>query len=634
MVESPQSFGEETDTFESNACAVKNLSLSSQLASLRELLRLGSDSPVPSIQTQFRDRVFPLELPRPSRLRHLLDVYFRDMDSFFPYLDQKETERRISQALKILGYSEYEHIIDVDFQCHSIMALLCNMLVMGECLDPDEKHSEDSRPGWTLFARGRKLIQHCSSSKTTDLDLVRYHTLSAMYLMHSELLQSASQAISTAIQLAMVLGLNDQATWGDRTPEEVQARQRLWWTIYYLDRKIGQRSGNAYLIRDNEVALEDFEKQKRQNASLSPDLPWTNDYLQALINLGKLWGQIWDTSFAALAPKRGDWQEVDIADTRILLVRRQLPPGLTWDTEMLAIYIEDGETEPQIRRRLAIFIVGLPKLNSTNKAGMQSNIPQRINLLRMLIRQNPLSPPDSGPGPSSNSTPKSLCALLATHTISAITAFTATFPRFRPSGYFITTALVECIYHLVHVLQDPSLEANRASALDSFRTAYNLLLEFAQTLNSARRAVRALRTAIFSGTGPTSPFEAITAAPGSDERGVNATRSSGDERVDSRESEEYSLAIARGQQQNQKQAQPQNQHPRPPLITFDPLVSSIPAAHISQSSHLLPADEEIQIDMEPPQLDAEQQVFRSVDHQGFIQDLADCYGDLDFDGME
>jgi hypothetical protein len=632
IVDSPQTFGEETDTFEPNAYGVKNLSLSSQLATLRELLRLRSDSPVPFLQMQFPGRTFPLELPRTSTLRHLLDVYFRDMDSFFPYLDQKDTENRISQALKTLEYSEHNHIIDVDVQHYSLIALLCNMLVMGECLDPDERHSEDSRPGWAMFVRGRKLIQHCSSLRTIDLDLVRYHTLSAAYLMHSELLQSAPQAISTAIQLAMVLGLNDQTTWGDCTPEELESRKRLWWTIYYLDRKIGQRSGRAYLIRDNEVALQEFGEQGKQNASLSPDLPWTNDYLQALINLGKLWGQIWDTFFAALAPRRGDWREIDIADTRILLVRRQLPSGLTWNTEMLTIYTADGETEPQIRRRLAIFIVS--PLTSSRQANLiiHCNNSQRINLLRMLIRQNPLFPPDSGPDPSSSpSSTKALCALLATHNISAIAAFTSSFPRFRPSGYFITTALVESIYHLVHILQDPSLEADRVSALESFRMAYNLLLEFAQTLNSARRAVRALRSAIFSGGGATSLFEAITMAPGNDERGMDGSQSSGDDRADSEEPEENELTHVRGQKQNQNQYQNQNQQPRPPSITFNQLTASIPTPQISQSSQLLSADSEIQIDIDPTRQESEQQTIRPADHQGFIQDLADCYGDLEFD---
>jgi hypothetical protein len=45
-------------------------------------------------------------------------------------------------------------------------------------------------------------------------------------------------------------------------------------------------------------------------------------------------------------------------DTRIVIVRRELPQTLTWDTDSLVTdYIANGEKEPQIRRRLAVFIV-------------------------------------------------------------------------------------------------------------------------------------------------------------------------------------------------------------------------------------------------------------------------------------
>jgi hypothetical protein len=49
-----------------------------------------------------------------------------------------------------------------------------------------------------------------------------------------------------------------------------------------------------------------------------------------------------------------------LADTRILIFRRQLPPELTWDTDKVASYIAGGEEEPIVRRRLAIFIVDFP----------------------------------------------------------------------------------------------------------------------------------------------------------------------------------------------------------------------------------------------------------------------------------
>jgi hypothetical protein len=328
-----------------------------------------SQTPAP-LQTQVEGRVFSLELPRPSKLRYLLKIYFRDLDSFFPYLDQGDTEARIFHALEDLGYSEYDLIVDVDSQRDCLMALLCNMLAMGECMDPEEV-SGSVRLGWLIYSRGRKLLQHSLLQKKGNLDLLRYHVLSTLYMMQVELLQPASHAISITIQLAMAARLNDQSTWVDCRAEEIGSRQKLWWTIYYLDRRISQRSGTPYLIRDHEVAVEDFSQNEAgidRRPLAAGAGSWTEhalgpsddySYLQVLINFSKLWGEIWDIFFAASAPKESDWREIEIADTRILLIRRQLPSNLTWDTDNLDKYIAEREAEPQIRRRLAIFIVRL-----------------------------------------------------------------------------------------------------------------------------------------------------------------------------------------------------------------------------------------------------------------------------------
>jgi hypothetical protein len=80
--------------------------------------------------------------------------------------------------------------------------------------------------------------------------------------------------------------------------------------------------------------------------------------MQVLINLAKLWTQIWDSFFAAAAPNPADWKDIEIMDTRIRILQQELPGDLTWETESLdAVYIFQGESEPHIRRRLSVYIV-------------------------------------------------------------------------------------------------------------------------------------------------------------------------------------------------------------------------------------------------------------------------------------
>jgi hypothetical protein len=510
------------------------------------------------------------------------------MDSFFPLMDKVDTERRIFQALDALGYSDYELIVDVDVQNHAIMALLCNMLVMGECMDPDGTDAEDSRPGWTIYIRGRKLLQQCSSLKDNDLDLVRYHTLNCLYMMNCELLQSASHAISTAFQVAVNARLNDQSSWGECTPLEMRSRQMLWWTIYFLDRRIAQRNGSPYLIRDTEVAVEEFvPKHKALREDVDDDFSKsdTRDYCQALVNFSKLWGYIWDAFFAARVEKRRDWEEIEIMDTRILFIRKQLPRSLSWNTDTVGTYMVNGENEPQVRRRLALFIVSTIHLTCT--LVLMSNRSQRINLIRMLIRQNPLL--SSG----CNEESKLFCARVAKDSIEAISAFANAYPRIRASGYFISTTLVECVYHLVYILQDQTANVDRASVIASFRAAYQLLVDFGNTWITARRALQALGTAVFNEHDPDSFFETLSERGDESERLEDTPRDNG---PISRPSSPY--------------------HPSQP----EPL-----------RSDMLPVQTPTSTQLSQQILQQEAQHLRYTGDSEFIHDLANSYGEMDFD---
>lgn len=293
--------------------------------------------------------MFSVELPRPGRLHALLDVYFCDLDSFFPFIKRDGIQAQIETILHSLGHSDNQHIVDVKLGEYSIIALLCNMLAIAESFCASRPWPYEIRPGWSLFLRGRKLIQQCSSLKHINIHLIQYHALSSEYLMESELLHEASRAISNAAQLAMRTRLNEERVWNALPEQEVQNRKRLWWTIYFLDRKISQRTGSPYVIRDTEVALSEFSQHPNTR---------TDRYMQVLIDLGKLWSLIWDVFFAAVAPKPQDWKEVELMDTRILIVQRELASELTWETDLLKrVYLVQNELEPYIRRRLAIFIV-------------------------------------------------------------------------------------------------------------------------------------------------------------------------------------------------------------------------------------------------------------------------------------
>ena len=82
---------DETNQFAVRATAHDDLSLSSQVAAMSAFLSR-PPSPKPSTGDQSTRLEVLVEFPDPPSLQHLLDVYFRDMDSYFPFLDRQDTE--------------------------------------------------------------------------------------------------------------------------------------------------------------------------------------------------------------------------------------------------------------------------------------------------------------------------------------------------------------------------------------------------------------------------------------------------------------------------------------------------------------------------------------------------------------
>jgi hypothetical protein len=105
----------------------------------------------------------------------------------------------------------------------------------------------------------------------------------------------------------------------------------------------------------------------------------------------------------------------------------------------------------------------------------------------MIIHQNPLFE-----GTTALET-KKFCAELAIKTVEAISTFTKLFPS-RPSAYFNTASLVECIYQLMPFLRHQLNREGDKAALNSFREARSLLSDLSRLTEGAKRALSALES--------------------------------------------------------------------------------------------------------------------------------------------
>lgn len=279
-------------------------------------------------------------------------------------------------------------------------ALTSMILAIAEFLDsgvPGEAYLTSHSPGnreahenW--YKQCRRSLTLRPEREKRHLDDVRIHVLEAMYHLMLENFQESSRAITEAVELALCLDLNKEASWETTSNRERSWRRVLWWTLYLFDREIAQKVGRTYLIPDKEVLVDDFSNcfsdmhisaggsQYSASAQLhdihnaspmsSPSSdPYDKDwyyYLQFLVAWTRLKTKFWDALVGWEALKAGDADVIEAIEALLLKLKRNLPDHMQWENYVLADCIRDGVPDCKIRLRLLIFTVCVPILPSTH----------------------------------------------------------------------------------------------------------------------------------------------------------------------------------------------------------------------------------------------------------------------------
>lgn len=78
--------------------------------------------------------------------------------------------------------------------------------------------------------------------------------------MHTDMPNAAYNVAGLACRASFQFGLHQQSFWGDDcSPYLAHMRQRLFWTVYFIDRRISLSCGRPYAIRDSDIDLDEPE---------------------------------------------------------------------------------------------------------------------------------------------------------------------------------------------------------------------------------------------------------------------------------------------------------------------------------------------------------------------------------------
>jgi hypothetical protein len=348
-----------TDTFVPSTRCASDIAIGSKIRALQG--QRNSDTNSKTLNSPFNDNdeqnFVTAHLPQLSVLWSEVDDFFQEFPCFFPFLREGEVRKQIDTLLNTVEHDTERCQVMISSANCKLAAILFNILAYSEAVmesTPETGNdlfaSSDAPPGSERYCQGLHLMEYFGQLHDNDIETVIYHALSASFFFAAEKLQMALDSASVSLQIARYIELNNPRQWPKNVEDELACRQSLWWTLYFLDKRISQKIGITYCVREDECGAKEFIDTGEV------DYQGHHELLQSMITFSHLWAKIWDSFFSSRPAQRDTREELEVTDTRILLSYRRIPSSLQWKTDELASYLSK-EGEHQIRRRLLVWLV-------------------------------------------------------------------------------------------------------------------------------------------------------------------------------------------------------------------------------------------------------------------------------------
>ncbi|OCK75226.1 hypothetical protein K432DRAFT_177297 [Lepidopterella palustris CBS 459.81] len=406
-------------------------------------------------------------------LRHSIDVFFSHLNQHYPCLNENQFRAQfdsfVANDSTQLGNADRPQFI-----------ALINLIQAEVSLLGDDWSSSSSVPAWEEFCRAESILNRLIWLGNGNILTIQCLLIKARYLLYIEKSDGAYDTMGRVVRLAFQLGLHDQPSWVGCTPFEVTMRQRIFWTIFYLERNIAFNNGAPYLIRESDFRVD--LPPNLEDKRMFPDMPLPEEtpersygpYLSGAVKWGRLCAEIWDTMFATSAQKPASPEFIASMDARILYTVGQLPPHLQWHRNLHRL--NGGGGNP-----------GLPLYVLRQTIILHL----RFNQLRMILRQESIL------GSRYSEATADECVSIATSTIEALHAHHAC-QLHKPTGRFSSVLyLVGALLPLVCIIvKRDNKKSTRAQAIDSFKKGLTIFNGMYSNYTVARHTLRRLHRII------------------------------------------------------------------------------------------------------------------------------------------
>ncbi|KAL2823605.1 hypothetical protein BDW59DRAFT_163181 [Aspergillus cavernicola] len=329
-----------------------------------------------------------------AHMEALIPTFFEQINPYYPSINENEFRSHIAHIAAPMSESPFLSKPD-RYQ----LVALANLIMAEVRLLSDEWIKSEAVPGWANFCRSERilgrLIRHGNGNRLTIQCLI----VKARYLMNLERGNAAHETICRAVRLCFQLGFHDASSWGHCPPFEVVMRQRIFWTVFYLERGFALNCGYPYNIRELDIRVD--LPAAYDDRELFPDQPlpsrtadkWSYaPNLLASVKWARLTAEIWDTLFAVNHPPV-DPEFVPSMDARIVYTMDHFPSFF----HAPAAHSPGGHVVDQapfiwhqgaIQRLVCILLP--PSAPTMVKSKHANDLSQRHQQLRLLLRQESL----------------------------------------------------------------------------------------------------------------------------------------------------------------------------------------------------------------------------------------------------
>ncbi|GAB7356245.1 hypothetical protein MBLNU459_g7059t2 [Dothideomycetes sp. NU459] len=416
-------------------------------------------------------------------LRRAVDTFFESLNPHYPCLNEGQFRAHFETFLigdesKLNGADRYQFVALINL-------IEAEVKVLG-----DDWTTSDQVPAWNDFCRAESILNNLIWLGNGNILTIQCLVIKARYLLYIEQGESAYDTIGRVVRLVFRLGLHDQRLWHDCSPFDRVLRQRIFWTVVYLERNIAFNVGSPYLIRESDYNVDlpgHFDDVRMiENQPLPPETPEQSSgpYLSCASKWSKLSAEMWDALFGTNADKGESDEFIVSMDARINLSRTNFPKQLQWRNYTQGAQASSACPSYVLRQSLILHL--------------------RMNQLRIILRHKKILSTDYTERTARD------CVSIAADSIDAIhfhhvsAAYKAT-DRFSSVLY-----LVNSLLPLVSVIVgEHNLWQTRTDAIVAYRKGLTILETLSPTFSASRHTLRRLERIIASASDAIRKFEGI-----------------------------------------------------------------------------------------------------------------------------